>query len=200
MSQEENEQLKANIGELTTHSEQQKEEIHKLKKQVADLQGEIEAQKFMVSFIVTVLCQDMTSLIRERGDIFSPSFQSDTFREDFEAERKDREKAHSKMAEMEMQYTNQFQKLAQELEAVTKRANLAERKLKERKSQFQPQVSQSSYIVGKKDTQDSFLEQETKRLKVSHKLAESLPYQYLFSSCLCTEVPTVKVYTLTLYL
>ena len=66
------------------------------------------------------------------------------------------------MAEMETQYTNQFQKLSQELEAVSKRANHAERKLKEKESQFQAQLSQSSYITGEK-----------KKLEVSSKSLEN---------------------------
>ena len=44
-----------------------------------------------------------------------PTTQSAGYQEDFNEERKDREKAHSKMADMEMQYKHQLSKLGEEL-------------------------------------------------------------------------------------
>ena len=40
-----------------------------------------------------------------------------TYKEDFETERKDRESAHSKMAETETRYTHQLETLATQLQA-----------------------------------------------------------------------------------
>ena len=43
--------------------------------------------------------------------------QAMTYKEDFETERKDRESAHSKMAETETRYTHQLETLAAQLQA-----------------------------------------------------------------------------------
>ena len=60
-----------------------------------------------------------------------PTTQSAGYQEDFNEERKDREKAHSKIADMEIQYKQQFNKLGEELMVSRQHCEQLERRLKE---------------------------------------------------------------------
>ena len=91
------------------------------------------------------------------------SLQAATFKEDFDAERKDRETAHSKMAEMETQLQENFRKLES---SHTEVAQLRV-KLKETESMYQAKISQSKYHIGDKNKEMSMLREEKRKLEVS---------------------------------
>ena len=95
-----------------------------------------------------------------------PTTQSAGYQEDFNEERKDREKAHSKMADMEMQYKHQFNKLGEELMVSRQHCEQLERRLKEVESYYQAQLSQTKYSTGDRDKAISKLQAENKRLEV----------------------------------
>ena len=103
-------------------------------------------------------------------DIFF--IQTAGYREDFNEERKDREKAHSKMADMEMQYKQQFNKLGEELMVSRQHCEQLERGLKEVESYYQAQLSQTKYSTGDKNRTISKLQAENKRLEVRVHMAE----------------------------
>ncbi len=79
----------------------------------------------------------------------------------------DREKALSKMADMENPYKHQFQKLGEELIASRHQVeHNMERSHKEAESRYQAQLSQSKYEVGDRDRNFVALLAEKKRLEV----------------------------------
>ena len=77
--------------------------------------------------------------------------QSAGYQEDFNEERKDRERAHSKMADMEMQHKDQFNKLGEELMVSRQHCEQLERRLKEVESYYQTQLSQTKYSTGDRE-------------------------------------------------
>ena len=97
-------------------------------------------------------------------DIFF--IQTAGYREDFNEERKDREKTQSKMADMEMQYKHQ----GKELMVSRQHCEQLERRLKEVESYYRSQLSQTKYSTGDKNRTISKLQAENKRLEVRVKI------------------------------
>ncbi len=102
-------------------------------------------------------------MILSRDASFS---QASTFKEDFDAERRDREKAHSKIAEMETQYARQFNKMGDELGSAQYQVNTLHGRLREAESHYQAELSQAKYQGGERDRLVAQLQADKQKLEV----------------------------------
>ena len=89
-----------------------------------------------------------------------------TYKEDFETERKDRESAHSKMAETETRYTHQLETLAAQLQATAAELQRYKETLANTEDLLQrQQSSMMSQLQQKEELQASY--GKNKQLQVS---------------------------------
>ncbi len=70
------------------------------------------------------------------------------------------------MAEMEVQYTKQFQKLKTEVEKSRRESEQMEKKWKERESNFNAYISQTKYDLEEKDKRLAAMTDERRKLEV----------------------------------
>jgi len=96
--------------------------------------------------------------------------QAQTFQEDFEQERKDREKAHSWVAEVEERYHYQLQSMATQLDHTAQDLQKHKETLATTESLFHSQIEQLCERLTEKDRQIAAISAESlQEVQVKHK-------------------------------